>query len=97
MIQTLDVFEQTDSIDGIVLACKAEWIDHTKNLIKEGAWFTKICIHCSRWRPSALDSQYNGLTEAKRLFPNEEVTVLIHDGVRPLVDKGNNREKYWNL
>lgn len=27
------------------------------------------------------------MTEAKRLFPNEEVTVLIHDGVRPLVDK----------
>ena len=35
LIQTLDVFEQTDLIDGIVLACKAEWIDHTKNLIKE--------------------------------------------------------------
>ena len=27
------------------------------------------------------------MTEAKRLFPNEEVTVLIHDGVRPLVDR----------
>ena len=27
------------------------------------------------------------MAEAKRLFPNEEVTVLIHDGVRPLVDK----------
>ena len=33
---------------------------------------------------SALDSQYNGLAEAKRLFPNDVVTVLIHDGVRPL-------------
>ena len=33
--KNLVVFEQTDSIDGIVLACKAEWIDHTKNLIKE--------------------------------------------------------------
>ena len=30
LIQTLDVFEQTEAIDGIVLACKAEWIDHTK-------------------------------------------------------------------
>ncbi len=36
---------------------------------------------------SALDSQYNGLAEAKRLFPNDVVTVLIHDGVRPLVDR----------
>ena len=37
LIQTLDVFEQTKTIDGIVLACKVEWIDHTKQLIeKEG-------------------------------------------------------------
>ena len=83
LIQTLDVFEQTDSIDGIVLACKAEWIDHTKNLIKE-AGLQKI-VSIVPGGDSALDSQYNGL--AKRLFPNEEVTVLIHDGVRPLVDK----------
>ena len=85
LIQTLDVFEQTDSIDGIVLACKVEWIDHTKNLIKE-AGLQKI-VSIVPGGDSALDSQYNGLTEAKRLFPNEEVTVLIHDGVRPLVDK----------
>jgi len=85
LIQTLDVFEQTDSIDGIVLACKAEWIDHTKNLIKE-AGLQKI-VSIVPGGDSALDSQYNGLAEAKRLFPNEEVTVLIHDGVRPLVDK----------
>ena len=78
-------FEQTDSIDGIVLACKAEWIDHTKNLIKE-AGLQKIASIVPGG-DSALDSQYNGLAEAKRLFPNEEVTVLIHDGVRPLVDK----------
>lgn len=85
LIQTLDVFEQTDLIDGIVLACKAEWIDHTKNLIKE-AGLQKV-LSIVPGGESALDSQYNGLAEAKCLFPNEDVTVLIHDGVRPLVDK----------
>ena len=85
LIQTLDVFEQTDLIDGIVLACKAEWIDHTKNLIKEAG--LKKVLSIVPGGESALDSQYNGLAEAKRLFPNEDVTVLIHDGVRPLVDK----------
>ena len=85
LIQTLDVFEQTDLIDGIVLACKAEWIDHTQNLIKE-AGLQKV-LSIVPGGESALDSQYNGLAEAKCLFPNEEVTVLIHDGVRPLVDK----------
>ena len=85
LIQTLDVFEQTDLIDGIVLACKAEWIEHTNNLIKE-AGLQKV-LSIVPGGESALDSQYNGLAEAKRLFPNEDVTVLIHDGVRPLVDK----------
>lgn len=85
LIQTLDVFEQTDLIDGIVLACKAEWINHTQNLIKE-AGLQKV-LSIVPGGESALDSQYNGLAEAKRLFPNEDVTVLIHDGVRPLVDK----------
>ena len=85
LIQTLDVFEQTDLIDGIVLACKAEWIEHTQNLIKE-AGLQKV-LSIVPGGESALDSQYNGLAEAKRLFPNEDVTVLIHDGVRPLVDK----------
>ena len=85
LIQTLDVFEQTDLIDGIVLACKAEWIEHTQNLIKEASLQKVLSIVPGG--ESALDSQYNGLAEAKRLFPNEDVTVLIHDGVRPLVDK----------
>lgn len=85
LIQTLAVFEQTDLIDGIVLACKTEWIDHTKNLIRE-AGLQKV-LSIVPGGESALDSQYNGLAEAKRLFPNKDVTVLIHDGVRPLVDK----------
>ena len=37
-------------------------------------------------KPTLLTA-YNGLAEAKRLFPNDVVTVLIHDGVRPLVDR----------
>lgn len=85
LIQTLDVFEQTDLIDGIVLACKAEWIEHTKKLIKKASLQKVLSIVPGG--ESALDSQYNGLAEVKHLFPNEDVTVLIHDGVRPLVDK----------
>ena len=85
LIQTLDVFEHSVLIDFIVLSCKAEWIDHTKNLIIVAG--LKKVLSIVPGGESALDSQYNGLAEAKRLFPNEDVTVLIHDGVRPLVDK----------
>jgi len=78
LIQTLDIFEETEAIDGIVLACKAEWIDHTKQLI-EKAKLQKV-LSIVPGGESALGS------ETKRLFPDEDVTVLIHDGVRPLVD-----------
>ena len=85
LIQTLSIFEEEPFIDGIVLVCKSDWMDYARALIaKEG--LQKI-VSIVPGGDSALDSQYNGLTEAKRLFPNEEVTVLIHDGVRPLVDK----------
>ena len=51
-------------LTAFVLACKAEWIDHTKNLIKE-AGLQKI-VSIVPGGDSALDSQYNGLAEAKR-------------------------------
>lgn len=35
---------------------------------------------------TALDSQYNGLKKIRQIHPNGEIAVLIHDGVRPLVD-----------
>ena len=34
---------------------------------------------------SGQESIYNGLREVKKAHPNEDVTVLIHDGNRPLV------------
>ena len=68
----------------LFLACKADGLIILKP--HQRGWFTKI-VSIVPGGDSALDSQYNGLTEAKRLFPNEEVTVLIHDGVRPLVDE----------
>lgn len=85
LIQTLEVFERTESIDAIVLACKEEWIDHTKQLIAD-AKLSKV-VSVVAGGATALESQFNGLLETKRLYPDEDmVTVLIHDGVRPLVD-----------
>lgn len=84
IIHTLLVFEEQQAIDAIVIACKKEWIDYTKGLIlKEGI---RKVVSIVPGGATALDSQLNGLREIKRLYPNEEVAVLIHDGVRPLVD-----------
>lgn len=84
IIHTINVFERHPGIDEIVIACKEEWIDYTRELIrKEGI---RKVVSIVPGGKTALDSQYNGLKEIKRLHPAEQTVVLIHDGVRPLLD-----------
>ena len=72
--------------------CKSDWIDYAKALIaKEG--LQKI-VSIVPGGETALDSQYNGLLEVKRLYGVDDITVLIHDGVRPLVDRSTMLEIY---
>ena len=84
IVQTLEAFEYHESIDEIIIACKEEWIEHLQKLI-EDAELKKVKSVVSGG-DSALESQYNALIEARRLHPNEDAVVLVHDGVRPLVD-----------
>lgn len=84
IIHTLSVFETHPEVDSIVLACKEDWIDYTRELIDKAG--LKKVVSIVAGGSSALESQYNGLCEIKRLMPGEKVAVLIHDGVRPLVD-----------
>ncbi len=84
IIHTLNVFERHPDIDEIFIACKEDWIDFTKELIqKEG--ISKV-VSIVPGGKTALDSQYNGLKKIRQIHPNGEIAVLIHDGVRPLVD-----------
>lgn len=84
LIHTLLVFEQNNNIDGIILACKEDWIEYTKDLIyRENL---KKVIDIVPGGETALESQYFALKRASEIFQKEKVAVLIHDGVRPLVD-----------
>lgn len=85
IIYTLEAFERHESIDKIVVACKEDWMEYMAELIQQ-AGLTKV-ESIVPGGATALDSQYNGLKEIKRLHPREEIAVLIHDGVRPLVDE----------
>lgn len=98
IIHTLNVFEKHPDIDEIVIACKEDWIDYTNELIqKEGLKKVSSIIPGGL---TALDSQLNGLKEIKRLHPTEQIAVLIHDGVRPLIDEvtiKRNIDAVWKL
>lgn len=83
IIHTLEIFEKHPLIDAIVISCLSgyeKWLDekiqqfHIKKVkgIVAGGETGQLSIK-------------NGLEKISELFPAESI-VLIHDGVRPLVD-----------
>ena len=83
IIHTLELFEQNSNIDAIVIACKEDWIDNLKDLIAKFG-ISKVRSIVPGGKTGQL-SIYNGLKAAEEIDSN--AVVLIHDGVRPLIDQ----------
>lgn len=86
IVHAIEPFQRHADIASICVVCKAEWIEHFKSL--------KQCHHLSKvaWivegGATAQESIYNGLkTIAGHIGDRKDVTVLLNDGVRPLVDE----------
>lgn len=83
LIYTIEEFNRHPEIDGIVLVILNAWVNYTKELVEK--------FHLSKVKAvisggdTALESQHLGLKETEKLF-GEDAIVLIHDGVRPLID-----------
>lgn len=83
LIYTLEQFEHHSEIDGIVLAVLDEWLDYCVRLIDK--FQLRKVRAVIPGGESALESQRKGLLKARELY-SEDSIVLIHDGVRPLID-----------
>lgn len=84
IIYTLEHFEKNPDIDAVVISCVEEWIPYMKELLN------KFCIEkvrkvVSGGRTGQM-SIYNGLIAAREVAVGEKAVVLIHDGVRPLIN-----------
>lgn len=83
ILYTLEQFEYHPEIDVIVVVCIEGWIDYLNRLL-EKSHFKKI-----QWvvpgGASGQESIYNGLNALHEHCP-EDTIVLVHDGVRPLVN-----------
>ena len=83
IIYTLELFENHIDIDGIIISCVDGWIDYLKKmLVKFDITKVKEIV------PGGLSGQesiYNGLKSASEYYPLD-IVILIHDGVRPLID-----------
>lgn len=83
IIYTLEKFENHDDIDAIVISCLRDYIPKMWKLCKR-FHITKVAA-IVEGGSTGQESIYNGLVKAHELFGDEAV-VLVHDGVRPLVD-----------
>ncbi len=83
IIYTLELFDNHPQVDAIVVACIDSWIPFLKKMIRKFE-ITKV-VEIVEGGETGQDSIYNALQAAERIAKGEETTVMIHDGVRPLI------------
>lgn len=84
IIYTLEIFENHPDIDAIVIACVDTYIDYLNDLI-----YKYRIDKVKKIVPGGSTGQmsiYYGLEAAKEVSNGEDTVVLIHDGVRPLIN-----------
>lgn len=84
LVYTLEQFQRHPLVDGIVLVMLNNWISYSQELI-ERYRLQKVTSIVPGGK-CGQDSIFQGLQETCRIYGSESV-VLIHDGVRPLIDE----------
>ena len=84
-IHTLEYFENHSMIDAIVVVCIKDWIPYLNKLLYKFR-IEKVKSVVPGGETGQL-SIYNGLKSAKQIAKDEKSIVLIHDGVRPLINE----------
>lgn len=83
IIHTIEKFENNAQIDAIVVVCVEPWIDYLNKLLEKFA--IKKVVAVVKNGQTGQQSIFNGLSKASELFGQDNI-VLIHDGVRPLIN-----------
>ena len=84
IVHTIELFEYHEQIDGIVVVCVKDWIPYMEEM-KYRYRLDKIGKIVPGGETGQL-SIYNGLCAAKKIYGANGSIVLIHDGVRPLIN-----------
>lgn len=86
LIYTLELFDTHPDIDAICVVCIEPWINFLKKQLRKFE-ITKV-VEIVEGGETGQDSIYHGLCAAERWAKSQgaqNATVLIHDGVRPLI------------
>lgn len=85
IVHTVEIFNNHPQIDGIIIACIAEWISYMEDLVLQ--YDLNKVDKIVPGGPTGQLSIYCGLRAAAERYGRENVMVLIHDGVRPLISR----------
>ena len=86
IIYTIEHFDSCRFIDNIVVVCVKEYIEYCKELIKK--FNLKKIVDVIPGGSTSQESTFNGLDYLINKFSiDKNDIVLIHDGVRPLIDE----------
>lgn len=85
IVHTIEIFQNHPQIDGIIVVCVEDWIPYMEEL-KFRFRLEKIGAVVPGGDTGQL-SIYNGLKAAEKVYGIEDHIVLIHDGVRPLINE----------
>lgn len=84
IIHTIEKFEENKNIDSICVVCIESWISYLENILQ------KNNIKKVKWivpgGTTGQESIFKGLDKIHQNAP-EDTVVLIHDGVRPIINQ----------
>lgn len=83
IIYTLEEFEEHPAIDAVVVVCLESWIPAFRKMLKK--FGIEKVADVVPGGDSGQGSIRNGVYRAAELFPEDSI-ILVHDGVRPLID-----------
>lgn len=84
LVYTLELFQHNPDIDGIVIVMVGSWIKKTERLVK-GYQLDKVWAVVAGGA-TGQESRRLGIAKVRELCPDGTM-VLMHDGVRPLLDE----------
>lgn len=84
IVYTIEHFQNHTDIDGIVVVMHPDWLGYMQELV-ERYQLSKVVEVVAGGETGQL-SIFNGLECVEKHFSND-TTVLIHDGVRPLINQ----------
>lgn len=85
IVHTLELFEENPEIDMIVISCVEDWIGYLNKLVRK--YNLRKVQKIVKGGATGQESIFNVLKAAEELGNRDNDIVLIHDGVRPLINQ----------